>query len=100
MTVIKSSTGLRWEHRENDEEELPQSEHRVHRQLVGKLLWIDRTDLHCAMSKASSSLGRASGRDMKNIKAILRYLRGNLGVMVVEVVRCEKICWKTCFYVQ
>ena len=47
----------------------------MYQQLVGKLLWIDRADLRCAMGKASSLLGQASARDMKNLKSILRYSR-------------------------
>ena len=41
-------------------------------------------DLRCAMGKASSSLGRASDTDMRNVKSILRYLRGNPGIMTVR----------------
>ena len=52
--------------------------------LVGNLLWIDRADPRCAMSKASSSRGRASETDMKHMRAILRYLGRNPGVMTVE----------------
>ena len=37
---LKSSTGWQWERHENDEDELPQFEQRVHRKLVGKLLRI------------------------------------------------------------
>ena len=44
---------------------MPASEERVYRQLVGKLLWIDRA---CTMVKASPSLGRASDTDMEYIK--------------------------------
>ena len=72
MSALKSSPTLRWERREKDEKEMLVREQRVHRQLVGKLLLIDRTDLHCAMGKPSSSLWRASGTDTRNIKSILR----------------------------
>ena len=78
MTALKSSPTLRWERRETDEQGWPASEQKVYRQLVGKLLWIDRVDLRCAIGKASSSLGRASDTDMKNVKSILRYLHGTL----------------------
>ena len=57
-----------------------ESERRVYRQLVGKLLWIDRADLRCVMEKASPSLGRASDTDTRNIKSILQYLRGIMTV--------------------
>ena len=68
MSALQSSPTLRWERREKDEKEKLASEQRVYRQLVGKLLWIDRADLRCAMGKASSSLGRASDTNMRNIK--------------------------------
>ena len=64
-TVPKSSQTLRWERRETGEQELPASQQKVYRQLVGKWLWIDRLDLRCAMGKASSSLGRASDTDIE-----------------------------------
>ena len=66
MSELKNSPTLCWERREKDEQGMPASEHRVYRQVVGKLSWIDRGDLRCAMGKASSSLGRASDTDMKN----------------------------------
>ena len=78
MSALKSP--LRWERREKNEKEMPESERRVYRQLVGKLLWIDRADLRCAMEKASSSFRRASDTDMINIKSILQYLRGIMTV--------------------
>ena len=84
MSALKSPPKLRWERRENDEKDLPASEERVYRQLVGKLLWIDQADLRCAMGKASSSLGRVSDTDSRNIKSILRYLRGRPGIMTVR----------------
>ena len=71
---------------------MPASERRVYRQLVGKLLWIDRADLRCAMEKASPSLGRASDTDMINIKSILQYLRGIMTVRADDAPSgsCEK----------
>ena len=66
ISALKSSPTLRWERRETDEKEMPTSEHRVYRQLVGKLLWVDRVDLRRAMGQASSSLGRAS--DVSDVK--------------------------------
>ena len=59
MSAFKSSPTFKWERRETDEKEMPASEQRVHRQLVGKLFMdLTRVDLRCAMGKASSSLGR------------------------------------------
>ena len=70
-TALKSSQTLRWERRETGEQELPASQQKVYRQLVGKWLCIDRVDLRCAMGKASSSLGRASDTDMRNVKSAI-----------------------------
>ena len=84
MSALESSPTLRWERRENDEKEMPASEQRVYRQQVGKLFWIDRADLRCAMGKASSSLGRASDTDMRNIKSISRPLHRNPGIITVR----------------
>ena len=84
MSALKSTPTLRWERQEKDEKEVPASEQRVHRQFVGKLLWIDRANLRCAMGKASSSLGRAIDTDMRNVKSTLRNLRGNPGIMTVR----------------
>ena len=83
-TALKSSQTPRWERREIGEQELPASEQRVYRHLVGKWLWSDRVDLHCAIGKVSSSLGRASDTYMRNVKSVLRYLRGNPGIMAVR----------------
>ena len=47
-SALNSSPTLRWEH----EKEMPASEPKVYRQLVGKLSWIDRADLRCALEKA------------------------------------------------
>ena len=60
MSALKGSPTLRWEHRETDEKGDARKQ-RVYRQLVGKLLWIDRADFRCT--------------DMRNIKSIQRYLR-------------------------
>ena len=51
MSALKSSPTLRWERRVKDEKQVPASEQRVYRQLVGKLLWIDRADLRYAMGR-------------------------------------------------
>ena len=84
MPSLKSSPTLRWERREKDEKEMLASEPKVYRQLLGKLLWIDRAGLSCAMGKTSSRLGRASNTDMRNIMSILRYFRGNPGIVTVR----------------
>ena len=83
-SALKSSPTLRWERREKDEKEMPASEQGVYRQLVGNLLWIDRADLRCAVEKALTSPARASNSDVRHIKSILRYLRGNPGIMTLR----------------
>ena len=40
VSALKSASTLLWERREVDEKEMP---------AVGKLLWVDRTDLRCAI---------------------------------------------------
>ena len=77
MSTLKSTPKLRWERRETFDE-LPANEQKVYRQLVEKLLWIDRAGLRSALGKASSVLGRASDTDMRNIKSILRFFRAKL----------------------
>ena len=71
MSAPKSTPTLRRERRETDEKEMRGGEQRIYRQVVGKLLWIDRADLRCATEKASSKLGHASDTDMRNTKSIL-----------------------------
>ena len=45
MSSLKISPSLRWE----CEKGMPANEHKVYRQHVVKLLWVDRADLGCAM---------------------------------------------------
>ena len=63
MPALKSSPTLRWDRPETDGKEMLAIEQRVYRQLVGKLSWIDRADLRCAMVEASSSHGCSSDTD-------------------------------------
>ena len=87
VSALEKSLALRWERREKNENDMPPNEHRVHRQLVGTLSWIDRAaDLRCAMGKTSSSIGRASDTNMRNIQSILRNLRGNPGIATVRPI--------------
>ena len=46
----------------NAEKEMSASEQRVYRQLVGKLLWIDRADLRCAIADLRCAIEKASSR--------------------------------------
>ena len=82
MSVLKSSQTMRWERRETDEQEL--SAKRIKECIESCLqnyCGSTEVDLRCAMGKTSSSLGRASDTDMKNVKSVLRYFRGIPGIM-------------------
>ena len=57
MTAPKSTTGLCWDNREHDEDEQAKS--------VSTTAVLDSTDLRRVSGKASSSLGPASGTDMR-----------------------------------
>ena len=50
---------------------------RRHRQLLGRLLWLDRPDIKNAVCQMSTHVGTATTRDEINIKRLLRYLNGN-----------------------
>ena len=56
---------------------LDESGPRRHRQLLGKLLWLDRPDIKNAVCQLSTHVGTATTRDEINIKRLLRYLIGN-----------------------
>ena len=49
---------------------------RRHRQLLGRLLWLDRSDIKNAASQLPTHVGTATTRDEINIKRLLRYLAG------------------------
>ena len=71
MSALNSSPTWRWERREKESTD-------------SLLENCCRADLRCAMGMTSSSLGCASDTDMRNIKSILRCLRGNPGIMTVR----------------
>ena len=56
---------------------LDEAGQRRHRQLLGKLLWLDRPDIKNAVCQLSTHVGTATTRDEINIKRLLRYLVGN-----------------------
>ena len=49
---------------------------RRHRQLLGRLLWLDRPDIKNAVCQLSTHVGTATTRDDIDIKRLLRYLVG------------------------
>ena len=73
MSALKSSPALRWERRQKDEKLMPASEQRVYRQHVGKLLWIDRADLRCAMvSLVKPWTCERRGREKHQMNIVIR----------------------------
>ena len=56
---------------------LDESGQRRHKQLLGRLLWLDRPDVKNAVCQLSTHVGTATTRDEINIKRLLRYLIGN-----------------------
>ena len=56
---------------------LDESGQRRHRQLLGRLLWLDRPDIKDAVCQLSTHVGTATTRDEINIKRLLRYLIRN-----------------------
>ena len=56
---------------------LDESGQRRHRQLLGRLLWLDRPDIKNAVCQLSTHVGTATTCDEVNIKRLLRYLMGN-----------------------
>ena len=56
---------------------LDDSGQRRHRQLLGRLLWLDRPDITNAVCQLSTHVGTATTRDESNIKRLPRYLIGN-----------------------
>ena len=57
---------------------LDESGQRRHRQLLGRLLWLDRLDIKNAVCQLSTHVGTATTRDEINIKRLLRCSIGNL----------------------
>ena len=73
----KGSNTLNFEKPDDSDTILDDSGQRRHRQLLGKLLWLDRPDIKNAVCQLSTHVGTATTRDEINIKRLLRYLIGN-----------------------
>ena len=73
---LKGSNTLSFEKPDDNDTILDESRQRRHRQLLGRLLWLDRPDKErsCPLS---THVGTATTRDEINIKRLLRYLIGN-----------------------
>ena len=74
---LKGSNTLSFEKPDDNDTGLDESGQRRHRQLLGRLLWLDRPDIKNAVCQLSTHVGTATTRDEINIKRLLRYLIGN-----------------------
>ena len=74
---LKGSNTLNFEKPDDNDTVLDESGQRRHRQLLGRLLWLDRPDFKNAVCQLSTHVGTATTRDEVIIKRLLRYLIGN-----------------------
>ena len=74
---LKGSNTLSFEKLDDNDTLLDESGQRRHRQLLGRLLWLDRPDIKNAFCQLSTHVGTATTRDEIHIKRLLRYLIGN-----------------------
>ena len=74
---LEGSNTLSFEKPDDNDTILDESGQRRHRQLFGRLLWLDRPDIKNAVCQLSTHVGTATTRDEINIKRLLRYLVGN-----------------------
>ena len=74
---LKGSNTLSFEKPDDNDTILDESGQRRHRQLLGRLLWLDRPDIKNVVCQLSTHVGTATTRDEINIKRLLRYLTGN-----------------------
>ena len=74
---LNGSNTLSFEKPDDNDTILDESGQRRHRQLLGRLLWLDRPDIKNAVCQLSTHVGTATTRDEINIKRLLRYLLGN-----------------------
>ena len=73
----KGSNTLSFEKPDDNDTILDESGQRRHRQLLGRLLWLDRPDIKNAVCQLSTHVGTATTRDEIDIKRLLRYSIGN-----------------------
>ena len=91
---LKGSRTLSFEKLDDKDTILDESGQRRHRQLLGKLLWLDRPDIKKAICQLSTHVGTATTRDGINIKRPLRHLVGDLACnMIVGRQRSSKKLW-------
>ena len=71
---LQGSNTLIFEKPDDNDTVLDESGQRHRRQLLGRLLWLDRPDIKNAVSQLSTHVGTATTRVEINIKRLLRYL--------------------------
>ena len=74
---LKGTNTLSFEKPDDNDSILDESGQRRHRQLLGRLLWLDSPDIKNAVCQLSTHVGTSTTRDEFNIKRLLRYLIGN-----------------------
>ena len=74
---LKGSNTLNFEKPDDNDAILDESGQRRHRQLLGRLLWLDRPDIKNGVCQLSTHVGTATTRDEINFKRLLRYLIGD-----------------------
>ena len=74
---LKGSKTLSFEKPNDNDTILDESGQRCHRQLLGRLLWLDRPDIKNAVCQLSTHVGTATTRDEINVKRLLGYLIGD-----------------------
>ena len=74
---LEGSNTVSFEKPDDNDTILDESGQRRHRQLLCRLLWLDRPDIKNAVCQLSTHVGTATTRDEVNIKRLLRYLIGN-----------------------
>ena len=74
---LKGSNTLSFEKLDDNDTILGESGKRRHRQLLGRLPWLDRPDIKNAVCHLSTHVDTTTTRDEINIKRLLRYLIGN-----------------------
>ena len=77
FSEFKGSNTLSFEKPDDTDTVLDEPGQRRHRQLLGRLLWLDRPDTENAVCQLPTLVGTATTRDESNIKRLLRYLVGN-----------------------
>ena len=70
---LKGSNTLSFEKPDDNDTVLDESGQRRHRQLLGRLLWLDRLVIKNAVCQLSTHVGTAATRDEINIKCLLRF---------------------------